>query len=109
MLAKVKDFQGSDSWCLFRLNLRWVGISDGLVHPLKRRNYDFQSELSESLRLFIDLEDTKSFLLILDIPNFRYALLSDPQKIEDENSVKEFLHKFQTSQLQYKYIQSRFI
>jgi len=67
----------------------------------------FQSELSDSLRLFIDLEETKSLILILDIPNFRYALLQE--EIEDEKSVKDFLHKFQTSQVQYKYIQSRFI
>ena len=54
------------------------------------------------------MEETKSYVLILDIPNFRYAV-SSTATLVDEKSVRDFLHKFQKAQLQYKYIQSQFI
>ncbi len=54
------------------------------------------------------MEETKSYVLILDIPNFRYVV-SPARDLEDEKAVRDYLTKFQKAQLHYKYIQSRFI
>ncbi|CAL8077645.1 unnamed protein product [Orchesella dallaii] len=67
------------------------------------------SDLAESLRIFMDLDETRSYLVIMDVSNFRYAV--QPPEIKDvsESSVKEFLRNFQSKKLTFKYIQSRFV
>lgn len=70
----------------------------------------FQSDLAESLRIFMDLAENRSYLVITDLANFRYAsqTIKDSTK-PSESSVNEFLSKFQSGQVIYKYIQNRFI
>lgn len=60
----------------------------------------------------MDLDETRSFLIIMDAASFRYAVhegQSDETKVVSKDSVKQFLLKFETNKLVYKYMQSRFV
>jgi len=70
-----------------------------------------QSELAESLRIFIDLEESLTHFVIMDVPNFRYSVTTakESQNIFDEKYVRTFLQKFQAGQAQYCHFQTRFV
>lgn len=58
----------------------------------------------------MDLEETRSYLVVMDVANFRYSIQTESdRKIMSEATTKDFLSKFQSNNLAYKYIQSRFI
>ncbi|CAG7725675.1 unnamed protein product [Allacma fusca] len=62
-----------------------------------------RSELSESLRLFFDLDENFSSIVILDMPHLRYFTLA-ASEVPNDHEMLSYIHKFRNSQLQYSQI-----